>query len=166
MNDTVRMLHILFGIFVGGAYLFMAPILEPRLRKLGPAIQGPVMQALMPILTPVMATSFTGLIVTGLIMTDQARGLDSMFNSGWGVNILVALIATVCVMIVGFGIITPTGLKMGKIKQAAVAEGREPTPEEGQQVAALAGKIEKLTRINFIFVLIGIVTMLISRYLV
>ncbi len=165
MDTTLRLVHVIFGIFVGGTYLFMTPILEPRLRKLGPAIQGPVMQALMPILTPVMAISFTGLIVTGFIMTAQARGLGSLFNTGWGVDILIGLIATIGVMIVGFGMLTPTGIKMARIGKGAEAEGRPPTPEEGQQLGQLSARIEKLTRINFLFVVIGIVTMVIAPYL-
>ena len=165
MNTTLRLIHIVFGVFVGGTYLFMTPILEPVLKKLGPAVQGPVMQAIMPILTPAMATSFTGLIVTGFIMTAQERGLDSLFNSGWGIDILIGLIATVVVMIVGFGILMPTGMKLEKAGKAAKEEGRPPTPEEVQVLGQLAGKIEKLTRINFAFVSIGIITMLIAPYL-
>lgn len=166
MDTTVRLFHVLFGIIVGGVYVFMVPILQPKLKKLGPATQGPVMQSLMPILTPTMAISFVGLVVTGFIMTAQKAGLGSLFDSGWGVNILIGLIATVVVMIIAFGIVVPTGIKMGRIGQAAAAEGRPPTPEEGQQLGQLAAKNEKLANINFIFVVIGIVTMLISRYLV
>lgn len=163
MDTTLRLVHVIFGIFVGGTYLFMTPILEPRLRKLGPAIQGPVMQALMPILTPVMAISFTGLIVTGFIMTAQARGLGSLFNTGWGVDILIGLIATIGVMIVGFGMLMPTGIKMDKFGK--IFEGRPPTPEEAGTMTGFASRIEKLTRINFLFVVIGIVTMVIAPYL-
>ena len=165
MDTTVRLFHVLFGIIVGGVYVFLVPILAPKLKKLGPAVQGPLMQSLMPILMPTMAISFVGLVVTGFIMTDQARGLGSLFDSGWGVNILIGLIATVVVMIIGFGIVVPAGIKMGRIGQAAKAEGREPTPEEGQQLGQLAAKNEKLSQINFIFVVIGVVTMLIARYL-
>ncbi len=102
MDTTMRPFHVIFGIFVGGTYLFMVPILASRLRQLGPTDPGAVMQALMPILTQVMATSLTGLIVTGLIMTAQERGLGSLFNSGWGVDILIGPVATVGVIIVGF----------------------------------------------------------------
>jgi hypothetical protein len=165
MDTTIRLLHILFGVFVGGTYLFMTPILEPVLKKLGPSVQGPVMQAIMPILTPAMATSFTGLMVTGFIMTAQERGLGSLFNSGWGADILIGIIATVVVMIVGFGILMPTGMKLEKAGHAAKEEGRPPTAEEDQIMGQLVGKIEKLTRINFTFVSIGIITMLVAPYL-
>ena len=44
----LRILHIFSGVFVAGYYMFAVPILMPRLKRLGPTIQGPVMQALMP----------------------------------------------------------------------------------------------------------------------
>ena len=79
-------MHPVFGIFVAGTYLFLVPILEPRLKRLGPAIQGPVMQSLMPVLTPVMATSFVIIIGTGVAMTLRLRGgsLDTLFTTEWG----------------------------------------------------------------------------------
>src|SRR3990170_860845 len=109
MYTTLRMLHIIFGIFIGGAYLFIVPILEPRLRRLGPAIQGPVINALMPVLTPVMMVSF--------------------------------------VMVIGFGILAPTGIRLNKLGSSL--EGRAPSPEEGQRIQQLSEKIERLSRINF-----------------
>ncbi len=73
MYTTLRLIHVIAGIFVGGTYLFLVPILEPRLKRLGPAIQGPVMSALMPILTPIMGASFVVLFGTGTAMTLMVR---------------------------------------------------------------------------------------------
>ena len=165
MYTTLRLIHVIAGIFVGGTYLFLVPILEPRLRRLGPAIQGSVMSALMPILTPVMGLSFIVLFGTGTAMTLLIRqgNLSQLVTTAWGWVIFLGIIATIAICIVGFGIITPTGIRMEKLGRSI--EGRAPTPEEGQRLHQLSVRIEKLSRINFVFVVIALATMVISRYL-
>ena len=165
MYTTLRLIHVIAGIFVGGTYLFLVPILEPRLRRLGPAIQGPVISALMPILTPVMGLSFIVLFGTGTAMTLLIRqgNLSQLVTTAWGWVIFLGIIATIAICIVGFGIITPTGIRMEKLGRSI--EGRAPTPEEGQRLHQLSLRIEKLSRINFIFVVIALATMVIARYL-
>ena len=49
----LRVLHVIAGIYMAGSYLFLVPILEPTLKRLGPPIQSPVMRSLMPTLLPV-----------------------------------------------------------------------------------------------------------------
>lgn len=165
MFTTLRLIHIIAGIFVGGTYLFLVLILEPRLKRLGPAIQGPVMRAITPVLTPLMALSFILLFGTGTAMIFLIRegNLSQLVTTGWGLVILTGIIATIVVSIIGFGIIMPTGIRMGKLGQSI--EGRAPTPEEGQRLHQLSERITKLSRINFIFVVIAIATMVISQYL-
>ncbi len=164
MYITLRMIHVIAGIFVGGTYLFLVPILEPRLKRLGPAIQGPVMRAIVPVLTPLMALSFLLLFGTGTAMTFLVRqgNLTQLVTTAWGWVILTGTIATIAICIVGFGIIMPTGMRLEKLSRSI--EGRAPTPEEGQRLHYLSTRIEKLSRINFIFVVIALATMVISRY--
>ncbi len=165
MYTTLRLIHVIAGIFVGGTYLFLVPILEPRLRRLGPAIQGPVMSALMPVLTPLMGLSFILLFGTGTAMTFLIRqgNLTQLVTTAWGWDILIGIIATIAICIVGFGVITPTGIRMEKLGRSI--KDRAPTPEEGQRLQQLSARVEKLSRINFIFVVIALATMVISRYL-
>ncbi len=142
MDTTVRLFHVLFGIIVGGVYVFLVPILQPELRKLGPAVQGPVMQALMPILVPTMAVSFVGLVITGLIIMAQARGLGSLFDSGWGVDMLIGLIATVVVMVIGFGIVVPSGIKIGKARGGDCGRRARANPQ-GKSATGATGRQER-----------------------
>ena len=68
MNEEfiiLRILHIIFGVFWAGSSIFVATILEPRLRALGPAIHGPVIKAIMPIMSRVMLVSATITIAVG-----------------------------------------------------------------------------------------------------
>lgn len=165
MYTTLRMIHVIAGIFVGGTYLFLVPILEPRLKRLGPAFQGPVMSALMPVLTPLMGISFIVLFGTGTAMTLMLgeRNLTQLVTTAWGWDILVGIIATLAICVVGFGIITPSGIRLAKLSHSI--EGRAPSPEEGQRLQQLGERIQTLSRINFVFVVIAIVTMVIARYL-
>lgn len=161
----LRLLHIIFGVYVVGSYLFMVPILEPKLKRLGPAIQSPVMRALMPVLLLVNGISFIVLIGTGvaMILVMRSGALSSLFVTGWGWSMIIALIATVAVTIIGFGVIAPTGMRMEKMGRAM--EGRAPRPEEGRQLEHLSARVDTLTRINFALILVAFATMLASRYI-
>ncbi len=165
MYMTLRIIHVIAGIFVGGTYLFMIPILEPRLKRLGPTIQSPVMSALMPILAPVMGISFIVLFGTGTAMTLMIResNLAQLVTTAWGWDILIGILMTVAICVVGFGIITPTGIRLERLSRSI--EGRAPKPEEEQQLHQFSARIETLSRINFVFVVIAIATMVIARFL-
>ena len=114
---VLRVVHVVFGIYIAGSYLFMVPILEPKLKRLGPAIQSPVMRALMPLLTPVNAISFIIIIGTGVAMTLIMRWgvLNTLFVTGWGWAMIIGLAATVAAAVVGFGFLMPTGIRMDKL---------------------------------------------------
>ncbi len=165
MYTTLRLLHVIFGVYLAGSITFSVLILGPRLKRLGPTIQGPVMSAIMPIMIALNAISFIIIAATGIPMTFMARGssLSDLFTTGWGLDIFIGIIATIAAAIIGFGIIVPTGMRQGKL--GASIAGRAPTPEEGQQLQGLSKKLEKLTRINFTLVAIALATMVIARYL-
>ncbi len=165
MYTTLRLLHVVFSIYLVGSVTFMTLVLGPRLKRLGPTIQGPVMSAIMPVMIALNAASFIIIAATGIIMTFMARGssLGDLFTTAWGWDIVVGIIATIAAAIVGFGLIVPTGMRQGKL--GASIAGRAPSPEEGQQLQGLSAKLEKLTRINFILIAIALATMLIARYL-
>ncbi len=162
---VLRIVHIVFGIYIAGSYLFMVPILEPRLKRLGPAFQGPVMRALMPILTPVNAISFIVIIGTGVAMTLIMRSgaLDTLFVTAWGWAIIIGLLATVAAVVVGFGFLMPTGFRMDKLGRSI--EGRAPNPDEGKQLHQLSARVETLSRVNLVLILIALATMIASRYI-
>ncbi len=161
----LRVLHIIAGIYIAGSYLFLVPILEPKLKRLGPSIQNPVMGALMPILLPVNGISFIIVIGTGVAMTliMRAGALDSLFTTVWGWAMIIGLITTVAVTIIGFGVIAPTGMRMGKIGRSI--EGRAPKPSESQLLHQLSSRVNTLTRINFALILVALATMIAARYI-
>ncbi len=165
MYTTLRLLHVVFSVYLAGSVTFMVLVLGPRLKRLGPTIQGPVMSALMPVTIALNAISFIVIAATGIPMIFMARGssLVDLVTTGWGWVIVVGIIATIIAAIVGFGLIVPTGMRQGKL--GASIAGRAPTAEEGQQLQVLSAKLEKLTRINFTLVAIALATMVIATYL-
>ncbi len=161
---VLRIVHIVFGIYIAGSYLFMVPILEPRLKSLGPATQSSVMRALMPILTPINAISFIIIIGTGVAMTLIMRSgaLNTLFITAWGWAMIIGLAATVAASVVGFGFLMPTGIRMDKLGRSI--EGRAPNPDEGKQLHQLAARVETLSRVNLVLIVIALATMVASRY--
>lgn len=65
LKVIMRILHILSGVVYAGNTFFLALLLEPELRSLGPAVQGPVMGALVPVLIPIMTVSSAVVIGSG-----------------------------------------------------------------------------------------------------
>ncbi len=160
----LRIVHIFAGVFIVGYYLFMVPILAPRLKRLGPTFQVPVMGALMPILTPVMIVNTIVIVGTGIAMTLILRqgNLGMLFTSGWGWMIITGLVLTLVAIVLAFGFITPAGLQAERLGRGI--EGRPPTPEEARQLERLSARIETLSRVNFVFVILILLTMLLARY--
>ena len=159
-----RVLHIIFGVFWTGTAMFMAIILEPRLRALGPTVQRPVMGALAPIMTPVMLASGTITIAAGVYLSLRLRWghLDQFLDTGWGWAILIGLIASIGAFASGFGI-AHHGQRM--VRLGAAIQGRPPTPEEAQQLQRTAAMLTRLGRTTAILTVVAVVTMAAARYL-
>jgi len=76
---------------------------------------------------------------------------------------LLGSLATAGAMIIGFGIIVPTGRRMAGI--AAGFEGGPPTPEKAQELQGMSDRIRTLTRINSIVLAFATVTMAAARFI-
>lgn len=160
---VLRLIHILFGVFWAGTAIFLATILEPRLRKAGPQVMQPVMGALMPILTPAMMLAGTVTIVFGAVLTLRLRSghLDTFFDAGWGVAILIGFVASVAAFTSGM-ITSSTGKRLAKL--GASIAGREPTPVEMAQMQKLGKRLTMLTRTSAVMVTVAVGTMAAARF--
>lgn len=160
---TLRVLHIVSGVLLIGNVFFLTLFLEPRLRRLGPGIQNPVMGALMPIVTPVQMGSYAVVLITGILITLNTRwnGLANFLNTGWGWAIFIGILATIAGGIVGFGLVTPTGARLGKM--AAGLKG-PPSADQARQMGQLADRISSLSRINVVLGLVILGAMAVARY--
>ena len=156
----LRLFHIVFGVIWAGSAMFIAGILEPRLRKLGPTVMG----ALMPILTPVMLLSATITIAFGIILSLRLRwgNLDTFFDTGWGVAILIGFI--VSILAFGTGLTTSiTGKRLMRL--GASIQGRPPTPEEGALLGKLSARLTLLSRSTAVLTVIATGSMASARFI-
>ncbi len=162
--SIVRLLHVLFGVFWVGSVFFTVLILKPRLTGLGPMFEKPVMGAIMPRVVPAMFTSAVIVFITGSILTFNMRAgdLDSLLTTGWGRMISLGIIATLGAMIVGLGVLTPTGIKMGRISDEL--GGNPPTPEQAATLTRLGRRMDLFERADFVLVLLAIATMPLARF--
>jgi uncharacterized membrane protein len=160
----VRLLHVLFGVFWVGSVLFTVLILKPRLAKLGPNFEKPVMGGIMPRVVPAMFASAIIVFTTGSILTFNMRAGDvgSLLSTGWGLMISIGIVATVGAMIVGLGGLTPTGIRMGRISDEL--NGQPPTPTQAATLARLGRRMDLLERADFALVLIALMTMPLARF--
>ncbi|MDA1188620.1 MAG: hypothetical protein O2854_02905 [Chloroflexi bacterium] len=158
---VLRLLHIIPGVvWVGGA-IFLAVILEPNLRALGPAVQGPVMRKLAPVLVRYMSIASFITIAAGIVLAFRVRSPSFWFDTGWGYAILIGLI----VSILGAATGGMTGAAAKKMENMAVAmEGRPPTPEEMAEMKETSEKLARLGRMTAVLVTIGVGTMAAARF--
>ena len=163
MDITLRILHIIFGVYVGGMYIFNTLILLPRLHALGSNIERPVLRSVLSVVSPVGAISVLILLGTGIAMAFRMRGsLEGIFATGWGWAILIGFIAVVIATVLGFALLMPMGLRMDKIYRNI--GGREPNTDEALQLDEIIARLRTIERVNFVLIMIALVSMPVARF--
>jgi uncharacterized membrane protein len=155
----LRWLHIIPAVLWVGGTVFMVFIVEPSVRRLGPAVQGPVMSALGRMSAVVFATSGVLTLVVGLSLVARTpgRGFGDLFANGWGWMMGVGLLATVAALTVGF----MTGTTMRTIAALPPGEAGAPPPPE---VLRAAGQMRTLGRVTVALLLVALATMGAARF--
>ncbi len=163
MYDILRVFHIIFGIYVGGMYIFMTWIMVPKLRILGPDIERSFLRGIMSVASPAGAVSFIALFITGVWMTLLMKGGDigSIFTTGWGIWIFIGFVASLIAAVLGFGVLMPKGLRMEKILKAS--DNGELSKEASVQVDGIISRVLSIEKINFVLVMVAILSMMIAR---
>lgn len=163
--ELLHTIHIIFGTFLLGCYLFTVLILMPILKRLGPAIRHPVMNALMPVLTPVTAIGAFIIFGTGVQLALVAlHGIfDTVFVTAWGWDMIAGLILTLALGVVGFAVMVPQRLRVDHLIRSI--KGREPSVEETIRLDKLSAEDEATIWVNFALIAAALVTMLVARYL-
>jgi hypothetical protein len=158
---VLRIGHILAGVVWAGSAIFVAAILEPRLRTLGSEIQGRVMAALAPVMGPVLGISGLLTIIFGLTLVIRLKRFDNLLDTNWGLAITVGLIASVLAYASGFTTMITSNKMMALGKSMA---GRPPTPEEGARMGQLSARATLLARTAAVLVVIAVGAMASARY--
>lgn len=99
----MRILHIVPGAVWVGSAVFLAFILNPRLRALGPDIEKTVTASLNKIWSPVVHGAAVTTIVVGFVLISRTPGREfsQLFDTGWGWAIGIGLIAALVALLFG-----------------------------------------------------------------
>ncbi len=161
----LRIVHILSGIFWVGGLIFVVFILLPRVRSLGPTVQGPVMGSVMGLAIPAFITAALLVIGSGTWMALKLRWgiLDTFFADPWGWAILVGFVLTVIGFFVGLLVTRPTFQQVAQL--GASLQGRAPTPEEGARLGALQTRMLRAGHTTAALLLGAVVSMAAARFI-
>ncbi|MEW6142102.1 MAG: hypothetical protein AB1597_02955 [Chloroflexota bacterium] len=164
MDAALRILHIIFGVYVGGMYIFATLILLPKLHSLGSKVERSVIRSVLSVASPVNAVSLIIVIGTGVAMTFRLQGGDisKLLTTGWGVTIFIGAIAAVVATLIGFVLLMPKGLRMDKIYRS-IGEG-EPNAEQANELDDMIARFRKIERVNFVLMMIALISMPVSRF--
>ena len=157
------MLHIVSGVIWAGVSLFLAFVLEPRLRALGSSVQHMVMRSIAGAIGVTFASTGTITIVSGIVLIFVLRGnsLDTLHETGWGQAMSLGLVATVAAYVLNLTTI-PTNIKMRKMGKAI--QDRQPTEEEMDEIQGLSSRLRISGQVTAILLLIAVCTMAVARF--
>ena len=166
---VLRLIHIISGVFWGGAAMSVAWFIFPAQRTIGP----PGMLFMRELM---MTRRFRSYVIGAAVLTILS-GLTmyirlSMLTHGeWaksrtGMVLGVGAVAAIIAAGVGTGVTGKIGKKMMALGGQIQASGGPPSDAQKAEMDALQGRMQGAFRIVAILLLIAIVTMASARYLV
>jgi len=146
---TIRVVHILVGVIWAGSAIFMAAVLDPRLRALGPDVHRRVTEALYLPLRFVLEGGGAITILVGIALVFRMDRIEFLFNTNWGWAITIGLITSVIAHTTG--VLALSSLK--KLRDADEAEA-----------GRLSDRATTLARVTAVIVTVAVVTMAAARF--
>ncbi len=163
MDIALRILHVVIGVLWAGSAFYSGLIMMPKIHALKSDIKRPAMRAVSRLTGPIMMVGSIIVIASGIWLALRMQGsLDIYFSTGWGLAMLISFIAMIISGVVGFGFIVPAAF--GEERLLRSIEGRDPTPDEDQQLERLSARHVALVRVNFVLIFIAVLAMPISRF--
>lgn len=160
MYLSVRVLHVLTGVFWAGSVFFSALFLDPAVRAAGPE-GGKVMGVLQRRgWIYAMLTLGTLTVASGLYLLWIMSGHFSpaFMGSRMGILLGTGMVAGLITLTIGLGFSLPTSRRMGTVA-ARVAASAPPSPEDLTELARLRHRMTLLLRVVAALLLVATVTM-------
>jgi uncharacterized membrane protein len=154
---VLRLLHVVGGVYWGGAIFFTVLFLGPAVRDVGPdgarVMQGIQARGFMR-WTPAVALL---VILSGL---DLMRRMSGNFQPVWfgtprGITLSLGTAATIVAFVIGYFVMRPAMVEAGRL----AAEGGDPA-----RVGALRLRATAASRIVGVLLLVAVMTMAVGRY--
>ncbi len=164
---TLRLVHVVGGVFWVGAALFVTFLLGPSLKAAGPA-GGAVGQQLRRrrfhdwLLGAGLVTMASGAWLLWIV----SGGLNKAWlESGMGVAMLSGLAASLVALLIALGWLRPISRQIAQIEEQMVAEGRAPSFEEQNTLLGLRGAMGRWSVRSSVVLVIAAATMAVGRYM-
>lgn len=163
---VLRLLHIGFGVFWGGAMAMMAWFVIPSVRASGPAggrVMGEVIGTRR---LPVWLGTAAGLtILSGAVMYWRlARGGPGWAHSHMGITIGIGAAAALVAYAIGIGVSVPTSKKIAALGARMQSAGGPPDPAMAAEMQALQQRVHTASRIIAMLVFTAVLAMAAARY--
>jgi uncharacterized membrane protein len=164
---TLRVIHVLFGVFWAGATFMIALFLEPTVREAGPAggavMGGMVRRGYTKFISVVALVS----VLTGLWLMWRLSG---HFSSGFmgsrrGILLSIGMLAGLLALGTGVHMVRKAVTRLAEIGGRVAASGAPPNPEDQAEMARLQGKVRTATRITAVLLLVAVVTMALGPHM-
>ncbi|MEE8045651.1 MAG: hypothetical protein V3T49_02305 [Dehalococcoidia bacterium] len=152
-----RIIHIVSGSFWVGAAIYLAVLLEPRIRATSPDLERQLLNKTSKLNSMWITSAAVLTMVTGmaLVSTTPGRSFSNLGSGGWGMMILIGLIASVAAFVVS-GI---AGAFTAKLRRGL--ESEEATDE---QLTSYRRGLSMLGYVNAVLVVIAVGTMASARF--
>ncbi len=165
--NLLRFVHVVAGILWGGAAVSYMFFVKPSVNAIGAT--GPqFMQHLMerrkyPIF--MMSTSLLTVLAGGVLFWFSSGGFNAAWMaSGPGIGFTIGSVASLVGFLAGGIGVGPTSQKMAVLGGQIAASGMGPTPGQVAQMEALEKRLNLAEQIDFIMLVIAMVTMATARY--
>ena len=157
----IRLVHVLFGIFWGGAVIFAAFYLMPAVKDAGPAGSQVMAQLMKRGYLGAMTLVALVTVVTGgyaLWLVSGGFGPDFM-GSGRGIMLSTGGLTGFLALGVLAHMSRPTAKKISAIAQRVAASGAPPSDEDAAEIARLQAKAGLALNITLVLIVITLVCM-------
>jgi len=158
---TVRVLHVLTGVFWAGSVFFIVLYVFPAVIEAGPA-GGQFMGVIQrrgwskAVMHVALVTVITGIY---LLWRISGHFSPDFMGSKPGILFSVGMLAGLTAVFIGLFGTMPTGKRMDAIGAAMAERGGPPSPEDMAELGRLRDRLGKLVRIIAVLLLIALVTM-------
>ena len=165
---TLRVVHVVAGVFWAGTMFFIVWLLEPSVRSVGPdgaKVMGQLQHRGFMNIMPATA-AVTILSGVGLFWRILGPPGAAWVTSGYGIALVIGGMAALAAFGIGVGILRPSTLRAGTIMGgiAAMPDGEEKTAALGA-VQGLRLRARLAGRLAAVLLLVAVVTMAVARYM-
>lgn len=165
---TLRIIHILSGVFWVGATFFLVGFLQPAIAASGPE-GGRLMQRLMSqrpfqVAMPAAAglTILSGLILYGRVSAGFQR---AWVTSGTGLVLAVGSLAAILAVVAGAVVQRPGATRLGVLAGQIQKAGAPPTPAQTREMQLLQQRIGRISQWIVLLLIVAVVAMSGARYI-